>query len=89
MKPVELYEMQIKNSTNRGDIVLDSFGGSGTAIIACEKLGRCARVVELDPKYCAVIIRRWELFTGRKAVLVDQADSVRTTRSPSDFDFEM
>lgn len=51
-----------------GDIVLDTFGGSGTTIIACEQLGRKARVMELDPKYCDVIIARWEQLTGEKAV---------------------
>jgi site-specific DNA-methyltransferase (adenine-specific) len=59
MKPVELFEYQIKNSTKGGDIVLDGFGGSGTTLIACEKNGRKARIMELDPKYCDVIRRRY------------------------------
>ena len=59
MKPVELFEYQIKNSTKAGDVVLDLFGGSGTTIIAAERCGRKARVMELDPHYCDVIRKRW------------------------------
>ena len=59
MKPVELFEYLIKNSTKAGDVVLDGFGGSGTTLIACEKNKRKARLVELDPHYCDVIRRRW------------------------------
>ena len=69
MKPVALFEYQMLNNTKGGDIVLDSFGGSGTTLIAAEKNGRHARVMELDPKYCDVIVKRWEDFTGKKAVL--------------------
>jgi site-specific DNA-methyltransferase (adenine-specific) len=69
MKPVELFEYQMLNNTKGGDIVLDSFGGSGTTLIAAEKHGRYARIMELDPKYCDVIVKRWEDFTGEKAVL--------------------
>ena len=71
MKPVELFEYQMLNNTKGGDIVLDSFGGSGTTMIAAEKHGRYAYVMELDPKYCDVIVKRWEDFTGKKAVLSD------------------
>jgi DNA modification methylase len=67
MKPVELVCQAIQNSSKSKDIILDSFGGSGSTIIACEKLGRQARLIELDPKYCDVIVKRWEDFTGRKA----------------------
>ena len=67
MKPVELAERAIHNSSKSRDIVLDCFGGSGTTLIACEKLGRQARLIELDPKYCDVIVRRWEEFTGKTA----------------------
>lgn len=67
MKPVGLVAEAIKNSSKPGDIVTDIFGGSGTTIIACEQLGREARVMELDPHYCDVIIKRWEDFTGKKA----------------------
>jgi site-specific DNA-methyltransferase (adenine-specific) len=69
MKPVELFEYQMLNNTKGGDIILDSFGGSGTTMIAAEKHGRYARIMELDPKYCDVIVKRWEDFTGEKAVL--------------------
>lgn len=69
MKPVELFEYQMLNNTKGGDIVLDSFGGSGTTLIAAEKHGRYARIMELDPKYCDVIVKRWEDFTGKKALL--------------------
>jgi len=69
MKPVALFEYQMLNNTKGGDLVLDSFGGSGTTLIAAEKNGRVARLMELDPKYCDVIVKRWENFTGNKAVL--------------------
>ena len=69
MKPVELFEYQMANSSKQGDIVLDSFGGSGTTMIAAERLHRKARLMELDPKYCDVIVKRWEQFTGKKAML--------------------
>ena len=69
MKPVALFEYQMLNNTKGGDIVLDTFGGSGTTVIACEKHGRHARVMELDPNYCDVIVRRWQEFTGQAAVL--------------------
>jgi DNA modification methylase len=70
MKPVALFEYQMLNNTKGGDIVLDSFGGSGTTMLAAEKHGRYARLMELDPKYCDVIVKRWEDFTGKKAKLV-------------------
>lgn len=59
MKPVPLFAYEIQNSTKTGDIVLDSFGGSGTTLIACQQMNRMARLMELDPKYCDVIIRRY------------------------------
>lgn len=71
MKPVELFEYQMLNNTKGSDLVLDSFAGSGTTAIACEKHGRQARLMELDPKYCDVIIKRWQDFTGQKAELED------------------
>jgi site-specific DNA-methyltransferase (adenine-specific) len=73
MKPVALFEYQMLNNTKGGDIVLDSFGGSGTTMIAAEKNGRTAYLMELDPKYCDVIVRRWEDFTGKKAELLTNA----------------
>ena len=67
MKPIPLFAYQIQNSTKEGDCVLDSFGGSGTTLIACEQLKRKAFLMELDPHYCDVIIARWEKLTGKKA----------------------
>ena len=66
MKPVELVERAIRNSSRPGDLVLDAFGGPGTTLIAAEKAGRCARLMELDPKYCDVIVRRWQDYSGEK-----------------------
>ena len=71
MKPIALFDYQIKNSTKSGDVVLDLFGGSGTTIMACEQDGRNACVMEYDPKYVDVIIKRWEDFTGKKAELLE------------------
>lgn len=67
MKPVKLFAYLIGNSTVQGDRVLDLFAGSGTTVIACEELGRRAYVMEKDERYAAVILRRWETMTGRKA----------------------
>lgn len=67
MKPIKLISRFIVNSSRRGDIVADIFGGSGSTMIACEQLGRRCRMLELDPHYCDVIIDRWEKFTGQKA----------------------
>lgn len=69
MKPVELFEYQMLNNTKGGDIILDSFGGSGTTIIAAEKNGRVGYLMELDPKYCDVIVKRYCEFTGKNAIL--------------------
>ena len=68
-KPVALGEEAIDKTTRSGATVLDLFGGSGSTMIACEKTGRIARLMELDPKYCDVIIKRWQQFTGKKAIL--------------------
>lgn len=67
MKPVELVEYFIGNSSKEGDRILDPFGGSGTTLIAAEKTGRIAYLCELDPKYCDVIVSRWEKYTGKSA----------------------
>jgi DNA modification methylase len=69
MKPVALVERAVRNSSKSRDIVLDPFGGSGSTLIAGEKTGRQARVVELDPRYCDVIVRRWQAWTGERAML--------------------
>ena len=68
MKPVSLVERMVMWSSKRGDVVLDLFGGSGSTLIACEKTERAARLMELDPKYVDVIVRRWQDFTGQKAI---------------------
>lgn len=75
MKPVPLFDYQIKNNTKGEDIVLDLFGGSGTTIMACEQNERRAYTMEFDPRYVDVIINRWEQFTGRKAVLLNDSGS--------------
>jgi site-specific DNA-methyltransferase (adenine-specific) len=67
MKPVDLIEYQVLNNTKGQDVVLDLFGGGGSTLIACEKTGRYARLMELDPKYVDVIVRRWQEFTGKQA----------------------
>ncbi len=69
MKPVELMERAITNSSVRGAIVLDPFGGSGSTLIACEATEPRARLLELDPKYVDVIVKRWQGYMGQKAVL--------------------
>jgi DNA modification methylase len=74
MKPVELVERAIRNSSKPGQVVLDPFGGSGTTLIAAEKAGRVARLIELDPKYVDVIVRRWQDWTGQQATR--EADGV-------------
>lgn len=71
MKPVELFDYQIKNSSKKDDNVLDLFGGSGTTLMACEQNGRRAYTMEFDPRYAQTIIERWEQFTGEKAVLLN------------------
>jgi len=67
MKPIKLCARAIRNSSMPGDVVVDVFGGSGSTLMACEEINRKCFMMELDPQYIDVIIRRWELFTGRKA----------------------
>jgi DNA modification methylase len=69
MKPVELIARALRNSTEPGEVILDPFAGSGTSVIAAQTTGRIARVIEIDPSYCDVIIARFEAFTGAQAVL--------------------
>lgn len=69
MKPLALFEYQITNSSKRGDLILDSFGGSGTTLIAADRLGRSAAIMEFDPRYVDVIIARWHILTGQSATL--------------------
>jgi DNA modification methylase len=68
-KPTELVAYAVSNSSKKGQLVLDLFGGSGSTLIACEKTGRHARLMELDPRYCDVIVNRWQQFTGKRATL--------------------
>ena len=82
MKPVELVERAIRNSSRPGDTVLDPFGGSGTTLIAAEKSGRIARLIELDPKYVDVIVRRWQGWTGQQATR--EADGVAFDQAARD-----
>lgn len=69
MKPIKLIARLIMNSSRPGDRVLDTFGGSGSTMIACEQLGRRCMMMELDPRYADVIVNRWEEYTGKKAIL--------------------
>jgi DNA modification methylase len=69
-KPLALCGRAIKSSSREGEIVLDLFGGSGSTLIACEQLNRRACLMELEPKWCDVIIARWEKLTGKKALLL-------------------
>jgi DNA modification methylase len=69
MKPVALVEKALTDGSKAKEVVLDLFGGSGSTLIACEKVGRVSRLMELDPKYCDVIVKRWQAFTGKKAIL--------------------
>ena len=75
-KPVELVERALINSSKKGQLVLDLFGGSGSTLIACEKTNRNSRLMELDPKYCDVIVKRWEQFTGKKAMLEESKEAL-------------
>jgi DNA modification methylase len=77
MKPMALVEKAICDGSKTKDIILDLFGGSGTTLIACEKTGRSCRMMEVDPKYCDVIVKRWEEFTGQKARL-ENAEEIST-----------
>jgi DNA modification methylase len=82
MKPVELVERAIRNSSRPGNVVLDPFGGSGTTLIAAEKSGRLGRLIELDPKYADVIVRRWQDWTGKQATR--EADGKAFDQAASD-----
>jgi DNA modification methylase len=89
MKPVELIERAIKNSSQAGDVVVDLFGGSGSTLIACERRSRQARLMEVDPRYADVIVRRWQEYSGQPAILQDggrtfeEAAAARAVPSPS------
>lgn len=70
MKPAALLELLLKNSTARGQLVLDPFLGSGSLLVAAERLGRRCVGVEIEPRYAQVAIRRWEVLTGERAILL-------------------
>jgi DNA modification methylase len=80
MKPVALVVRAIRNSSKSRDIVLDPFGGSGTTLIAAERTGRRARLIELDPKYVDVVVQRWQQLTGGEARLADTGRPFRASR---------
>lgn len=80
MKPVAMLENQIKIVSDANDVVVDIFGGSGSTLIACEKTNRHARLMELDPKYCDVIIKRWQDFTGQQAVHAETGEAFDASR---------
>lgn len=80
MKPVELYARAIRNSSKPGEIVADPFAGSGPLVLACEQLDRDARMIEIDPGYCDVIVERWQEFSGKKAKRI-RGKQVRPARS--------
>jgi DNA modification methylase len=79
-KPVGLIERALSNSSKGGDIVSDLFGGSGSTMIACEKTNRHSRMMELDPKYCDVIIKRWQEFTGKEAIHAETGETFNGSR---------
>jgi DNA modification methylase len=84
MKPVELIERALTNSSKDGDCVVDLFGGSGSTLIACERRCRNVRLAEVDPKYTDVIVKRWQEYTGKRAVLAgtDRSfDEIAASRS--------
>lgn len=71
MKPIKLIAKQVQNSSRKGELVLDLFGGSGSTLMACEQTGRKCCTMEFDPRYCDAIIERWQSYTGRKAELIE------------------
>ncbi len=90
VKPVAMVADAIKDCSSRDGIVLDPFGGSGTTLIAAEQTGRQARLIEIDPHYCDVIVRRWQKLTGQNAVLestgqtFDELAAISTTIDSSE-----
>jgi len=79
MKPVELVERSLANSSKAGDLIVDLFGGSGSTLIACERRNRKARLLEIDPCYVDVIVQRWQQYTGKTAILAADGRSFDTT----------
>jgi len=83
-KPVELIEKALINSSKSGDMIHDCFGGSGSTLIACEKTNRSACLMELDEKYCDVIINRWQDFTGKQATLESTGETYQELKTKSE-----
>ncbi len=81
VKPTTMVMDALRDCSHRGNIVLDPFGGSGTTLIAAEKTGREARLIELDPLYCDMIVRRWEKYTGREATLGDEEKTFKKAKA--------
>ncbi len=81
VKPVALVADALLDCSHRSELVLDPFGGSGTTMIAAERTGRVARLIEIDPAYCDVIVRRWQLFTGKTAQLAASTEPLEETRA--------
>lgn len=77
MKPIALLERLIRSSSKQGENILDSFAGSGSTLLACERLGRTCYALELDPKYVAVILKRFEEATGIKPIKLTSEDSIK------------
>lgn len=75
-KPIRLAERAIKKNSVPGDVVVDAFGGSGSTMMACEQMDRPCFSMELDPKFCDVIVKRWEMFTGKTATMIAPASGV-------------
>lgn len=88
VKPVAMVADAVLDSTKRGDIVLDPFAGSGSTLIACEQVSRKARCIELEPKYCDVIVRRWQEFTGQAAVHAETGQTFNDIQTQGDTDNE-
>lgn len=79
MKPVDLVARAIRNSSRPGNVVLDPFGGAGSTLISCDNLERRARLIEIDPRYVDVSVRRWQNYTGSKALLGSDGRSFEET----------
>jgi DNA modification methylase len=88
VKPVAMVADAILDCTKRGEIVLDPFAGSGSTLIACEEVGRVTRCIELEPKYCDVIMRRWQAFTGQDAVHADSGKTFNEIQNTGSIDHE-
>tara|TARA_R110001592_G_scaffold29350_3_gene106495 strand:- start:11686 stop:11970 length:285 start_codon:yes stop_codon:yes gene_type:complete len=88
VKPVAMVADAIMDCTKRGEIVLDPFAGSGSTLIACEQVSRAARCIELEPKYCDVIVRRWQAFTGQTVVHAETGQTFNDIQTQGDSDNE-